>query len=126
MEGGGGGALPERDGGGACGGGSCAHEDDCAGGGGARKDGGLLTEPNTRTHLLVSAWLCIQCLSYVAMLCLHGSRCFSLPQARLRAKLHKEEKKTNALKNDGDVQGVELELGQDATPKPSSGCCSML
>ena len=46
-------------------------------------------------------------------------------QAKLRAKLHKEENKTNASKND-DVQGVELQLGQEAAPKPSSGCCSVL
>ena len=43
-------------------------------------------------------------------------------QAKLRAK---EENKTNASKND-DVQGVELQLGQEAAPKPSSGCCSVL
>ena len=46
-------------------------------------------------------------------------------QAKLRAKLHKEENKTNASKND-DVQGVELQLRQEAAPKPSSGCCSVL
>ena len=35
--------------------------------------------------------------------------------------IDKEENTTNALKND-DIQGV----GKEATPKPSSGCCSML
>ena len=42
-------------------------------------------------------------------------------QANLQAKLDKEENKTSSSKND-DVQGV----GEEATPKPSSGCCSML
>ena len=44
-------------------------------------------------------------------------------QAKLQAKMDKEENKTNASKND-DVQG----FGEEATPKPSmcSGCCSML
>jgi len=42
-------------------------------------------------------------------------------QAKLQAKLDKEENKTDASKNN-DVQGV----GKEATPKPSSGCCSML
>ena len=42
-------------------------------------------------------------------------------QAKLQAKLDKEENKTSSSKND-DVQGV----GEEATPKPSSGCCSML
>jgi len=42
-------------------------------------------------------------------------------QAKLQAKLDKEENKMNASKND-DVQGV----GEEVTPKPSSGCCSML
>ena len=46
-------------------------------------------------------------------------------QAKLRAKLHKEENKTNAPKND-DMQGVELQLGQEAAAKPPSGCCSVL
>ena len=42
-------------------------------------------------------------------------------QAKLQAKLDKEENTTNALKND-DIQGV----GEESTPKPSSDCCSML
>ena len=46
-------------------------------------------------------------------------------QAKLRAKLDKEENTTNAPKND-DVQGVEVHIGQDAVAKPSGGCCSML
>ena len=48
---------------------------------------------------------------------------------KLRAKLGKEEKdQVNASKiNDGeDVQGVELQIGQEAAPHSSSGCCSML
>ena len=49
---------------------------------------------------------------------------------KLRAKLDKEEKdQVNASKiNDGeDVQGaVELQIGQEAAPNSSSGCCSML
>jgi hypothetical protein len=49
---------------------------------------------------------------------------------KLRAKLvGKEEKdQVNASKiNDGeDVQGVELQIGQEAAPNSSSGCCSML
>ena len=60
---------------------------------------------------------------------MRGAYCFTWKhtQASLRAKLDKEEKdKTNASKNDDgkvDVQGVEL---QEAAPKPSGGCCSML
>ena len=50
---------------------------------------------------------------------LHG---YTYTQAELRAK---EENKTNASKND-DVQGVELQRGQESAPKSSSGCCSML
>ena len=48
-------------------------------------------------------------------------------QAKLRGKLDKEEKdQANKSKND-DVQGVELQIGQQgAAPKPSGGCCSML
>ena len=47
-------------------------------------------------------------------------------QAKLRAKLDKEEKaQADKSKND-DVQGVEVHIGQDAVAKPSGGCCSML
>ena len=46
-------------------------------------------------------------------------------QATLQAKLDKAENKTNASTN-ADVPGVELQFGQVAAPKPSSGCCSML
>ena len=49
---------------------------------------------------------------------------------KLRAKLDKEEKDQviNASKIDGgeDVQGVELQIGQEAAPHSCNGCCSML
>ena len=49
-------------------------------------------------------------------------------QAKLRARLDKEENQTNGSKdNDGkDAQDVDLQMGQDDAPSGGGGCCSML